>query len=306
MRLDGFEWIDAGPDGGTWASDAAPWRGIVHATQSRNISAAVSAYQANGTPPHVTADAWARRRAQHIDTDRSAYAVKNLPGGVETNRLRALQVELVGFSEDPANLPESLAPYSLEALTDADKRWLGEEVFAPLMAAHPVRPLSLTMYGADCGWTLARADARQRLSFDSWTVFDGWCCHQHVPENDHWDPGALDLATILRYAAPPLTEDDPMPLIPLDAARLANGRWPRFDVVDKTANSCTVLVSPGIALLPGLDQIAAPKFRYGPKRGDDGTLLVSGLSSPPRDVARTPGNHVVLVCADGSTFDIAN
>lgn len=305
MRFDGFEWIDAGPDGGTYVAGAAPWRGVVHATQSRNIAAAVSAYRAAGTPPHVTADPWARRRAQHIDTDRSAYAVKNLPGGVDTNRVRAVQVELVGFSEDPRHLPASLAPYSLESLTDGDKRWLGTEVFRPIMAAHPIRPVSLTMFGADCGWTLARADARQRLSFEAWMACDYWVAHQHVPENDHWDAGALDLATILRYAAPPITEDDPMPDIPTDAKRLANGRWPRFDVVDKTANSCTVLVSPGIALLPGLDKIAAPSFRYGPRRGDDSTLLVSGLSSPPRAVVETPGTRHVLVCEDGSTFDIA-
>lgn len=118
------------------------------------------------------------------------------------------------------------------------------------------------------------------------------------------DPAVLRYRVALRLAGITLQEDDPMPLIPNDVAKLANGRWPRLDVVDKTATSCTVLVSPGIALLPGLDQLPAPTFRYGPKRGDDGTLFVSGLTSPARGVEQTPNGRVVLVCLDGSTFDI--
>ena len=32
-----------------------------------------------------------------------------------------------------------------------------------------------------------------RMTDDEWNAFDGWCGHQHVPENTHWDPGKLDI-----------------------------------------------------------------------------------------------------------------
>ena len=36
-----------------------------------------------------------------------------------------------------------------------------------------------------------------RMTMDAWEVFDGVCGHQHVPENTHWDPGALDWGTLM-------------------------------------------------------------------------------------------------------------
>src|SRR5690606_3658218 len=39
--------------------------------------------------------------------------------------------------------------------------------------------------------------ARQRMSGDQWETYRGWCGHQHVPENDHGDPGAVDIANLL-------------------------------------------------------------------------------------------------------------
>ena len=36
----------------------------------------------------------------------------------------------------------------------------------------------------------------QRFSFDRWRAFKGWCGHQHVPENTHGDPGALEWGVV--------------------------------------------------------------------------------------------------------------
>lgn len=101
-----------------------------------------------------------------------------------------------------------------------------------------------------------------------------------------------------------LTEDDDMPLVPSWAKRLANGRWPHFDVVDKTSTACTITATPGAPFKAGLDQIAAPTFRYG-QAGGKSTVRVTGLSSSPRGVVEAPGGKIVLVCLDGSTFDVA-
>ncbi|HEY6222818.1 MAG TPA: hypothetical protein VIW26_03470, partial [Gemmatimonadales bacterium] len=41
-----------------------------------------------------------------------------------------------------------------------------------------------------------------RFTAAAWLAFDGWCGHQHVPNNDHGDPGAIDIARLLAIAAP--------------------------------------------------------------------------------------------------------
>jgi hypothetical protein len=40
----------------------------------------------------------------------------------------------------------------------------------------------------------------KRLSGQQWLDFSGWLGHQHAPENDHWDPGAIDITDLLNRA----------------------------------------------------------------------------------------------------------
>jgi hypothetical protein len=35
------------------------------------------------------------------------------------------------------------------------------------------------------------------MTYDEWLTFEGLCGHQHVCENDHGDPGALDIARLI-------------------------------------------------------------------------------------------------------------
>jgi hypothetical protein len=41
-----------------------------------------------------------------------------------------------------------------------------------------------------------------RMSDAEWDAFDGWCGHQHVPGNSHWDPGKLDVDAVTRITRP--------------------------------------------------------------------------------------------------------
>jgi hypothetical protein len=41
-----------------------------------------------------------------------------------------------------------------------------------------------------------------RMTEDEWTDFDGWCGDQHVPKNEHWEPGKLDIERLLRIKRP--------------------------------------------------------------------------------------------------------
>ena len=55
------------------------------------------------------------------------------------------------------------------------------------------------------------------MSRAAWAAFDGLCVHANVPDNDHWDMGAANLARIAA-AARGETEDDDM--TPEDQKRL--------------------------------------------------------------------------------------
>lgn len=115
-------------------------------------------------------------KVQHVPLTSSAYALRNLPGGCATNTTGVIQVELVGYSADSWTLsPERL-------------RWLGEEVLWPILEACPTIPRGPVYNGP-------------RMTCAEWDVWSGGQCgHAHVPENDHWDPGDLDLKRIVDYA----------------------------------------------------------------------------------------------------------
>lgn len=186
--LDGFTRDDnvRGAGGGSFLP-AAPC-GVIHTTEGSNIEAARSVYRNKMVAPHCTVDPARRIRLQHLPLDRSAYALVNDNGGVETNRHGARQVEVVGFAAQTDEWPDEWI------------EWLATEVVRPISAAAGITGPGLTCYGEDAGWILATPNARQRMSFDAWNRFDGWCGHQHVPENSHWDPGALDLPRIVQLA----------------------------------------------------------------------------------------------------------
>jgi hypothetical protein len=197
--LAGFEVIAASRTAGAYRS-GYPWRLVLHRTQGATIAGAVAAYRSHGGWPHITASYAEQRKVQHIDLSTAARALKNLPGGTETNTLPCVQVELTGFSQDP--------------MSDLEADWVADEVLAPIVDQVPVG-----LYGprfwddneaAAAGITLASAGSPIRMGRQDWEQFGGICGHQHVPENDHWDPGRIPLARILAR----LTDVPPPPITP--------------------------------------------------------------------------------------------
>lgn len=119
-------------------------------------------------------------------------------------------------------------------------------------------------------------------------------------------PAAFRNRVAVRLSTGPVTVpslEDPMVLI-LSTAKPANGRWPHYALVDRSANAATITATPGAPFKAGLETIKAPTFRYGSAYGLS-VLTVSGLTSAPLGIAETPTGDVVLCCADGSTFQIA-
>ncbi|MFE1439143.1 peptidoglycan-binding protein [Streptomyces sp. NPDC058739] len=182
---------------------------VLHTTEGTSLPD----YGGGGAAPNLTAvpdlDTKRLRWFQHFDIECSSRALQNLAGGVETNTLNVCQVELVGTCDPTTHgkwkdagrrhlfWPEAPA-WALEGVARF-LSWMHEQHGVPLSGpkAWPAYPDS---YGSKNG---------QRMSKAKWTAFNGVCGHMHVPENDHGDPGGIDITEILRRARADLDLDEP-------------------------------------------------------------------------------------------------
>jgi hypothetical protein len=167
---------------------------------------------------------------KHFRIDTSSRALVNLAGGAETNTLNVVQVELVGTC-DPTTHRRwggSRHIYWPDA-PDWALRDLGRFI-GWLHREHGVRlsaPTKWLPYPSSYGRTSAR------MSASEWRGFYGVCGHQHVVENDHGDPGAIDINRILAYArggATTPSEEDPM--ANFSAEDVTRAVWKKDGVVD--------------------------------------------------------------------------
>jgi hypothetical protein len=180
-------------------------------------------YDGGAMAPNLTAVADIPNRRlrwyQHFDIDRSSRALQNLAGGVQTNTLNVVQIEFDGTCDyshrntwgsrtagkdyiywgDPPD-------WALQDMADFLK-WLNANHGVPLTG-----PSMWLTYGPDSrrpGITPASYGASPaRMPFNAWENFKGVCGHQHVPENDHGDPGSLPFARLIALAKGDTTPDD--------------------------------------------------------------------------------------------------
>jgi endonuclease I len=147
-----------------------PFRIVHHVTDGSTYAGARSAYVQNRSEPHFTVDAGTIY--QHIDTGLAARSLKNAPGGVQTNRANAVQIEVVGFSGKPK---KEATLRHVERLC----RWIERTHGIPREWPNgkPLPPRN----GRDPGGHNRNAQ--------TWRARGGHYGHCHVPENDHWDPG---------------------------------------------------------------------------------------------------------------------
>jgi len=117
---------------------------------------------------------------QHYSIKVAARALANPPGGVETNRRSAIQVEIAWTAADIASLPAGMIAKHKKWM-----RWVEQQT--------GVQQHAPKFFGEEAFGHSGPA----RLSAEEWNAFDGWCGHQHVPENEHWDPGKIDMARLL-------------------------------------------------------------------------------------------------------------
>ena len=156
----------SGPSG---TYTGGPFKIVHHTTEGSTAAGAFDAFASHRSDPHFTVDA--TTIYQHIDTDKAARALRNPPGGVQTNRDKAIQIEVVGFAHRPKTKP---------TLRNVARlcRWIEQThgVSPEWPNGHP-KP---ARNGRDPG-----GHNRNAATWDSKGGHYGHC---HVPENTHWDP----------------------------------------------------------------------------------------------------------------------
>lgn len=182
---------------------------VWHSTEGRSLPD----YAGGSMAPNLTAvpDFAAKRIVwyQHFDFDVSSRALRNLSGGVETNTLNVCQVEVVGTCDPATHEKWRAAGYPHLFMPDlpdwvvrdlgAFARWAQDNHGVPLSS-----DVTWKAYPGSYGVNGVRMTGAQ------WNAFKGHCGHQHVPENDHGDPGMFPMAAILTAAKGGATEEDPL------------------------------------------------------------------------------------------------
>jgi hypothetical protein len=174
-----------GASGGSYLLNV-PFRGVIHTTESKDYHPSQTLYFNHRNPPHFTVvKKGAKVNAyQHYSINVAARALANPKkevDDVQTNRMAAIQIEICWTAKTIATLPVEIKD-ALRPLM----RWIEAET--------GIQRTTPKFFDED---QAVGAGAASRMSTKKWTEFNGWCGHQHVPENEHWDPGLIDIAYLL-------------------------------------------------------------------------------------------------------------
>ena len=157
-----------------------PWRGVLHTTEGGGIGGALQTFRATNFWPHLTIEPATGRIVQHLPLTIGSRALsdKVTPW---PNASRCIQIEIVGFAaQSPSWAPEHLA--------------FVRDVLRRIEDLVPIPRRSGRSFLNAAG---VNATPSNRMSVDEWKRFSGWCGHQHVPGESHWDPGGLDIEAVL-------------------------------------------------------------------------------------------------------------
>lgn len=147
-----------------------PFKIVHHTTEGSTAQGAFDAFEQNRSDPHFTLDG--DNIFQHIDTAVAARSLRNDPGGVQTNRDSAVQIEVVGFAHRPKTKPTLI---NLARLC----RWIEHEHGVPKVWPNGFPKAAVN--GHDPGG--------HNRDPNNWDTLGGHYGHSQVPENTHWDPG---------------------------------------------------------------------------------------------------------------------
>jgi hypothetical protein len=172
--------------------------GVLHTTESSSFTPGTT-YFGHESWPHFTFipdDRLSYREAvwQHLPLDTAARALENrLGNAIETNREGVIQIEVVAYAGDPDwSRGDGQGVRNL-------RRLMGEiEERTEIPHRCGVEFRERAQYGLG---------NPGELTGTQWRRYEGWCGHQHVPENRHWDPGAIDIDNLMDQEEPVTVEE---------------------------------------------------------------------------------------------------
>jgi len=201
-------WYQSKFGGDSMESNVIVW----HTTEGTSLPD----YSGGSVAPNFTAkpDFAAKRIVwyQHFDFDTSSRALVNKAGGVETNTLNVCQVEIVGTCDPTTHAKWEKAGYA-HLYTPELPDWAIRDLAAFAKWAHDNHGVPLSSGLAFKAYPGSYGSNGVRMTGAQWNAFKGHCGHQHVPENDHGDPGALPMTAILDVAkggTPSTPQEDDM------------------------------------------------------------------------------------------------
>src|SRR5262249_8902556 len=181
--------IDLMPSGELWLENATlvksavngpryidlPWRGVLHTTEGSTADDAIASFRSTNFWPHLTIDPKALKVIQHVPLNIGSRSLSDK--ATPENAARCIQIEIVGRAAETPNWP----PEHLAFIRDVIRQ---VEDLVPIPRTSGRRFLDATG---------VNSTPSNRMLVSEWKTFSGWCGHQHVPGETHWDPGALDI-----------------------------------------------------------------------------------------------------------------
>ncbi len=168
-----------------WTQKSDP-KGVLHTTESSSWPS----YDGWTILPHATVLPTPGKGVtvhQHIPFTQASFALRHLDSQA-TNTDYAFQFELIGTSAKGG------PGYYWPEADDAVLLDLYEKVMEPLDSAFviPFKAVAFKSYPASFGTSNGI-----RMSDNFWNTYSGWCGHEHVPQNDHGDPGLFPWARLM-------------------------------------------------------------------------------------------------------------
>jgi hypothetical protein len=172
-------WVDTLYPGGSrqvTSGDSFPYKTppcifVMHTTEGSSYPS-----YAYNKSPHATVNPAGKTWRQHRPLNQPAWSLQ-ANGGVSTNSWGAIQLEIIGYAKSLMSLPADQVDYVAGLIK-------------MLCAQSGVETKSSVTFDDS---SAAGTDGSVRLSANSWYNYRGILGHQHVPTNDHWDPGAIDI-----------------------------------------------------------------------------------------------------------------
>lgn len=169
--------------------DGYAWKFVLHSTESSagSINGINSLFQSQPcSAPHFAIDpGGTQRRMQYIPWTWSACALKGGRNGYQTNRGRAVQMEICGRASESPDWSDAFL-------------WQVADVIADVIRdGCPIDPFRVNDFTRFQG-VLATENAAQRMSPEQYKTFPGITAHVEVCFNDHWDTGRMDSLKVAR------------------------------------------------------------------------------------------------------------